>query len=408
MRILLLSQWFTPEPTFKGLTFAKELVRLGHQVEVLTGFPNYPGGKLYGSYCLKLFQRELMDGVTVLRVPLYPSHNLSAVERIANYGSFALSASTMGVLTAPPPDVMYVYHPPATVGLPAIIFHLLRRIPFVYDIQDLWPDTLAATGMFNSKSGLSLVGNWCSFIYRKAAKIVVLSPGFKKILGERGVPESKVEVIYNWCEEELIRPGEGDEKLAEQLGMKNHFNVLFAGTMGKAQALDAVLDAAQLLREKCSQIQFVFIGGGIDAERLRRRALDRHLDNVLFLPRRPISQIGAVLNIADVLLIHLKDDPLFTITIPSKTQAYMAAGRPILIAVKGDAADLVTKAGAGIACTPEDSHSIAESVLALYNLPRDQLEAMGRNGRMFYDDNLSLRVGALRFEHVFKQTAGFH
>lgn len=406
MRILMLSQWFDPEPTFKGLTFARELTHLGHEVEVLTGFPNYPGGKLYDSYRLEFCKRESLNGISVLRVPLYPSHNSSALERTANYGSFALSAGVMGTLAVKTADVMYVYHPPATVGLPAVLLNLFRRIPFVYDIQDLWPDTLAATGMFNGKIGLELVEKWCSLIYRQAGKIVVLSPGFKRVLCERGIPDSKVEVIYNWCEEDSIRQTARDEELAEQLGMKDRFNVIFAGTMGKAQALDAVLDAARLLKDSHKDIQFVFVGGGIEQGRLRQQALEGQLNNVVFLSRCPVSQIGEILNLADVLLIHLKDDPLFSITIPSKTQAYLAVGRPILVGVRGDAADLVTRAGAGITCTPEDSDSISESVLTLYNLPRVKLEAMGQNGRRFYSEQLSVKIGTLRFESILEQVAG--
>ena len=192
MRILMLTQWFDPEPTFKGLAFAKELVRLGHEVEVLTGFPNYPGGELYEGYKIRLIQRENIDGISVLRVPLYPSHDGSALRRIANYVSFAFSAAFIGALLVKPADVMYVYHPPATVGFAASVIGMVRRIPFVYDIQDLWPDTLAATGMLNNPSILKLVDSGCRFIYRHAAKIVVLSPGFKEMLITRGVPAKKI------------------------------------------------------------------------------------------------------------------------------------------------------------------------------------------------------------------------
>ena len=219
MRILILSQWYDPEPTFKGLLFAKKLSKLGHSVDVLTGFPNYPGGKLYDGYKIKFFHREVIDGIPVIRVPLYPSHDSNSIKRILNYTSFALSASLPGFFLVKRPDVIYVYHPPATIGLPALFLHLLHRAPFVYDIQDIWPDTLAATGMMDNKVALWLVNKWCRFIYSQAAKIVVLSPGFKEILIKRDVPDHKIEVIYNWCEDSQIQATGCNKALASELGM---------------------------------------------------------------------------------------------------------------------------------------------------------------------------------------------
>jgi len=401
MRILMLTQWFNPEPFFKGLPFAMELVRLGHEVEVLTGFPNYPGGKVYEGYRIKAYQRETMDGIEVLRVPLYPSHDTSSMHRITNYASFALSSSIIGSLLVKSADVMYVYQPPATVGFPAWIIHLSRRIPFVYDIQDLWPDTLGSTGMVNNRAALWIVDKWCSFMYKQASKIVVLSPGFKDALCKRGVSEDKIEVIYNWCDESNIRPGERDDDLARTLGFYGRFNVVFAGTMGKAQALDSVLNAAQLLDKRVQNIQFVFVGGGIDAVRLQQRAKEMQLRNVLFLPQRSISEIGSILNLADILLVHLKKDPLFKITIPSKIQAYMAVGRPILVGGGGDSASLVEKAGAGISCPPEDPQGMADAVEKLFTMPLEKLAEMGNNGKKVYESELSLSVGVRKFERIF-------
>jgi len=398
----MLTQWFDPEPSFKGFNFARELVKLGHEVQILTGFPNYPGGKLYDGYSVKFIQRESMDGILVLRVPLYPSHDNSSLKRIVNYTSYAFSASLMGPILVNPADVMYVYHPPATIGLPAIALRLMRKIPFVYDIQDLWPDTIVTTGMLSNQIALRLVDKWCQVVYSLAAKIVVLSPGFKEVLSKRGVPSSKIEVIYNWCQENQIQPAARNEALARELGFTGHFNILFAGTMGKAQALDAVLEAANLVSDRLPSVQFVFIGGGIDVSRLKQRAQALNLKNVLFIPRRPVSEIGAILNLADVLLVHLKDDPLFRITIPSKTQAYMAVGRPILMGVKGDAAVLVEKAGAGLACNPENPDSIAEAVEKFAKMSPQELKKMAENGKQFYKKKLALSVGVRRFEEIFK------
>lgn len=405
MRILMLTQWFDPETTFKGLAFAKALQERGHEVEILTGFPNYPGGKVYPGYRIRFFQREVMEGIPVIRVPLYPSHDASTIRRIANYATFALSAATIGAAAVKPADVMYVYHPPATVALPAIVIGSMRRIPFVYDIQDLWPDTLNATGMVNNKYMHEMVDRWCRWTYRAAGKIVVLSPGFKEMLVGRGVPGEKIEVIYNWCDEAQIPKTPKNESLAKRLGIFGKFNILFAGTMGKAQALDAVLDAAGRIGDRIPEVQFVFVGGGIDVDRLKLVSRERHLDNVLFLPRRPIPEIGEILNLADVLLVHLKDVPLFQITIPSKIQAYLAVGRPILAGVRGDAAELIRMAGAGVDFLPENPESFSEAVEKLYRMPRALLDEMGDRGRRYYRRELSLSVGVSRFEEVFQAAA---
>lgn len=402
MRILMLTQWFFPEPNFKMFSFAKELIKHGHEVQVLTGFPNYPDGKIYDGYKIRIFYREVIEGIHILRVPLYPSHDTSAVRRIANYASFAFSAMCMGVFLVKPADVMYVYHQPVTVGLPAIVIRLTRRIPIIYDIQDLWPDTLEATGMVNNKKILWLVDKWCRFTYNHANRITVLSPGFKKILINRGVPQDKIEVIYNWCDDNQIQSANKSTTLARELGMEGRFNIVFAGTMGRAQALDAVLDAAKIVKDRFPSIQFVFVGGGVEVDRLMQKTRNMDIRNVLFLAKRPFSEIGKILNLADVLLVHLKDDPLFSITIPSKTQAYLSVGRPILMAVRGDAADLIERARAGMSCIPENPNSIAQMVVKFFTMPREELNVMGDNGKKFYEQELSLSVGVRRFEEIFK------
>lgn len=406
MRILFVSQWFDPEPAFKGLPFARELVRLGHRVQVLTGFPNYPGGKVYDGYRIRPLQREVCDGIPVLRVPLYPSHDRSALRRVANYASFAGSAAVLGTILADRADVAYVYHPPATVGLAALALRALRGIPFVYDIQDLWPDTLRATGMLRSGLVLRLVDLWCRMVYAAASRIAVLSPGFRDVLIRRGVPAQKVEVVYNWCDERQVPRAGRDDDLARELGLAGRFNVVFAGTMGAAQGLEAVLRAAREVAATLPAAQFVFVGGGTEVTRLQKLAGEMELANVRFLPRRPVSEIGAVLNLADALLVHLRDDPLFEITIPSKTQAYLATGRPILMAVKGDAARLVECAGAGVCCAPEDPAALARAVVALAELSPGERSAMGERGRAFYERELSMSSGVRRFERLLAAACG--
>lgn len=397
----MLTQWFDPEPTFKGLAFARALRAQGHEVEVITGFPNYPGGKLYEGYRLRLLQREQVEGIQIARVPLYPSHDGSAIKRALNYISFAASSCLYGVFASRRADVIYAYHPPLTVGMSAALIGLVRRTPVVYDIQDMWPDTLKATGMLSNARALSFIGRICGWVYRRAAALVVLSPGFRQLLVERGVPADKVSVIYNWCDAQALSSAQAR---APEV-MQGRFNIVFAGTMGKAQALDAVLATAERVLQESPVIQFVFVGGGVDVDRLKAVASERKLSNVIFLPRMPMSEVGSVLSAADALLVHLRDDPLFAITVPSKTQAYMAVGKPLLMAVRGDAAALVEEAGCGVIAEPENAASLAEAALSLAAMPHAELMAMGRRGKDFYDQRLAIGVGVGRFVKVFQRVA---
>lgn len=400
-RVLLLTQWFDPEPTFKGLVFARELVRQGFEVEVLTGFPNYPGGKVYPGYRIQWLQREVIDGVQVTRVPLYPNHDQSAIKRVLNYASFAASATIYGVFMAKRADVMYAYHPPLTVGMAAALIKLFRRIPVVYDIQDMWPDTLRATGMLNNPKALDLVARVCRWVYRRMDHIVVLSPGFKRLLLERGVPESKLSVIYNWADEASLGAPVG--QVPAVFPGAAQFRILFAGNMGKAQALDTVLDAASLLQARGSRVCWVMLGGGVEVARLKAETAQRQLANVVFLPAVPMAEVGAYLNAADAVLVHLRKDPLFEITIPSKTQAYMAVGKPLLMAVDGDAADLVRQSGGGVVAESENPEALAHAAEQLAALPTDALAAMGDKTQHFYREHLALAKGVRKFGDIFRR-----
>lgn len=395
MRILIISQWFEPEPTFKGLIFARRLQSMGHEVEVVTGFPNYPGGEVYSGYRIRPWLREVMDGIPVLRVALYPNHDRTPIKRIANYLSFALSAS-VGVCCVRRPDVAYVYHPPATVGLPAMVLKILRGVPFVYDVQDLWPDTLRATGMISHRGVLAMVGLWMGCVYRSAARIAVLSDGFAEAIGKE-TPPAKVQVIRNWANEDEIRFPPVDREM-------DRFTIVFAGAMGNAQALSTVLDAAHQLSDR-PEVHLILVGHGTDRDQLKRRARDENLTNVEFRPWLPVSEIGSVLAAADALLVHLKDDPLFRITIPSKTQTYLMAGRPILMGVEGDAAKLIEEAGAGICFRSEDPGGLADAVRILVAMDPRERARLGTRGARFYHENLALDIGAEKFEALLSRAA---
>jgi glycosyltransferase involved in cell wall biosynthesis len=382
------------------LLFARELVSQGFEVEVVTGFPNYPGGKVYVGYRIKLIQREWIDGVQLTRLPLYPNHDQSPIKRMINYASFAASALFYGLLIAKRADVMYAYHPPLTVGVAASLIRWLRGAPLVYDIQDMWPDTLRATGMLNNSRALDLVGYICDWVYRRADQLVVLSPGFKRLLMQRHVPESKIEVIYNWADESALTYPLGS--LPANFPGGDRFKIVFAGNMGKAQALDTVLDAALILQRRGSRVYFVMVGGGVEVGRLKTRSQELALNNIVYLPAVPMAEVGTLLAAADALLVHLRKDSLFEITIPSKTQAYMAVGKPLLMAVNGDAADLVKQSKSGLIAESENPVALADAAQRLADMPTFELETMGNRARQFYQEHLSLVVGVSRFGDIFR------
>jgi len=375
------------------------------KVTVITGFPNYPSGKLYSGYRVRWRQWEQRDGVRVLRLPLYPSHDRSAIRRSLNYLSFAASASALGPLFCGKADVMWVYHPPLTIGIPAWWISLIKRIPFVYEIQDMWPETVMATGMLKPSSrAIRWLGHLAQFIYRRAAALSVISPGFKQNLIAKGVPAEKIHVVPNWADEKIYRPVPADLKLAEEFGLTEKFNIIFGGNLGAAQALQNVLAAAALLCD-VPAVQFVLIGDGVDEQALRKQADEQGLKNVRFISRQPAERMASFYALADVVLVHLRRDPLFEITIPGKTTAYMACGRPILCSVAGDAANMVCQAGAGLTCPPEDPAALAQRVREFYAMPVEQREAMGQAGRRAFLAHYTRDVLIGRYEELLEKLA---
>jgi colanic acid biosynthesis glycosyl transferase WcaI len=384
------------------MSLARGLVRRGHEVAVLTGFPNYPGGRLYPGYSMSLFHEERIDEVRVVRVPLVPSHSQSVVGRIVNYASFGVSSAVAALSSRFHPDVAYVYHPPLTVGLSATLARFLRGTPFVYDVQDLWPDTLSATKMISSPAVLSAIGRCCGLVYRHAAKIAAQSPGFRKALIERGVESGKIEVIPNWCDEAAMSVS---PEAGVRLGSPDRFQLLFAGNMGRAQGLDVLLHAARLLQSMGNRVDVHLLGDGVALQELRMEASRLQLANVYFMPRVSMSDAARLLHAADAVFVSLRDEHLFSITIPSKTQAYMFMGRPIVLAGRGDVADLVRSAACGLICGPGDSAALAACIADMASRPVADRLAMGDSGRAYYARELSTDRGVERFERLLQFAA---
>lgn len=400
MKIILLTQWFDPEPTLKGLIFAKELLKQGFEVEVITGFPNYPGGKLYQGFKIKIIQKEIIDGVKITRLPLYPSHNLNKFSRALNYVSFFFSSTFYGLFFTKRPNLIYAYHPPLTTGLSSIIIKLFRKIPLVLDIQDIWPDTLYSTKIIKKGLAYKLINNTCNFVYRHSDFIVVLSSGFKSLLSTRGVSKKKIKIIYNWCNKKFIQNSSYKENF--NFSKIEGFKIVYAGNIGKAQGLNILLKTANLVQKNKLKVKFIIIGQGIELSKLKNNVKKMNLDNVLFFPRVSSEKVSSMLYLADALFIHLIKDPLFEVTIPGKTQHYMSIGKPILMGVSGESKNIIDRSRCGVSFEPENEFALLNAIKKILSMNKDELNLMGKNGQRFYDDHFSFEKGVNAFSKLFR------
>jgi len=404
MRILILSYFYAPEPIPKPHELAVGLAQRGHEVSVITSIPSYPDGAFYPGYRLRPWQRETRDGIPIVRLPLMPDHSASGLRRMLSYTSFMVSASLLGPFAASQADVMYVWHPPLTIGVSAWTIGLMRRIPFVYDVRDLWPEAIAATGMMSNPMLLRGLGALERFVYRRAAAIGVISPGYKQNLIGKGVNPEKISVFSDWADGGIYRPVPPDETLAKSTGMFGRFNVIFGGNMGTAQALGTVIETAQRLAQH-PEIQFVFAGEGIDRPRLEAQVSAKGLSNVIFLGRQPVEQMPHLYALSDVLLAHYRKDPLFEICVPGKLAAYLGCRKPILMASEGDSANLINATKGGLTCPAEDPEAMADAVLKLYNMSTVQRSKLGQAGRQAFLEQYSRDVLIQRHEELLMKVA---
>ncbi|MGH9508655.1 MAG: glycosyltransferase family 4 protein [Terriglobales bacterium] len=387
---------------------AKWLQARGHKVTVLTGFPNYPIGRIYPGYRLSFRQWDEVEGVNVLRVPLYSNHDRSAFRRTLNYMSFAASASLIGLPSVGKVDVIYGMSTPPTVGLPPLLDHVFNGVPYVFNVADIWPDAVRDSGMIGNRYIYRVAEaflKWlCATVYAHAAYVTTITEGYKKILVERGVPEQKVHAIYNWIDESLLAPQPRDSALARDLEFEGKFTFLYAGNLGALQGLDTIIRAAALLQH-VHDIQVMFMGSGALEGELRRLAADLNLSNVRFAGTFDQRKMQFIYPLAEVLLIHLNDAPYLRATVPGKTQASLAVARPVLMAARGESAEMIRKAGAGMTCAPSRPEELAATMLEMYHLAVQQREAMGSRGREYYLKNMSLEVGAGRIEQLLQWAA---
>lgn len=380
MRVLIISHFHDPEPIPKTAELAAGLKQRGHEVRVITGFPNYPSGELYPGYRLRLIAKDEVNGVEVTRTYQYPYHGASALRRLVNYWSFAFSAP-LAVLFRKRPDVIYAWHPPLTIGVAAAVISFITRAPIVYDVQDIWPESALVSGMLREGFIVNLMRRLEKWVYRRAAHVLVVTEGAKRNLLAKGVPESKLTVIPNWIDETMFKtPAPGScESVRASHGWGADFVVLFAGNIGLVQGLDTVVRAAALLPE--GGIRFVIVGDGADRARLIQLAEELKTGARLqFIDRQPMSAMPSLMAAADALLVHLRRSELADYVIPTKTLAYLAAGKPIVMAMEGAAAQLVAEADAGVVLPPDQPETLADAVERLSHLPASELARLGVNG----------------------------
>lgn len=385
MRVLVFSQYYWPE-NFRINEVAQTLSAKGVEVEILTGKPNYPVGVVFGGYQAMRCVQETLQGLPVNRVPLFPRGK--GVARLAlNYLSFVLSAAIFGpqLLRGKQFDAILVFAPsPILQAIPAIWIGRLKKCAVLLWVQDLWPESLSATGHMNNRGVLNAVENVVRWIYGHVDLLLVQSKAFipkvRALAGTTPVvyhPNSFVDDVT------LSVP-----TFVECPALDCAFPVLFAGNIGSAQAVEVVLEAATILRD-VEDIRFVMVGDGSRRDWLMQEAELRGLNNLVFLGRYSVEAMPALMAKAGALLATLADTEIFRLTIPSKIQAYLAAGRPIIACLNGAGADIVTDAGAGVAVPAEDPQALAEAVKDLYKTPESERHKMGVRGRAYYEEHFA-------------------
>lgn len=401
--ILVVSQYFWPE-NMRINDLVRDLSEKGHRVTVLTGLPNYPEGSIYERFRAKPDEFMAYAGAEVVRVPLI-SRGKHSVRLMLNYLTFFCTASTLGAwkLRGRKFDAVFVYAvSPVMAAIPAIIIGRLKKAPVFIWVLDLWPETLRAVGVLRQPLMLGVVGWMVSWIYNRADYLLLQSHGFfenvksyctKEIVAER--------LIYfpSWAEDDFSY----DSVPASTLLQRDDsvFTVLFAGNLGEAQDFPAIIDAAQFLKGKVA-LRWVIVGDGRMSDWLVEQVQSRSLDNVLLLGRHSLDEMPGLFACADALLVTLKTNDVFERTVPGKVQAYLAAGKPILGMINGEAARIIDESGAGLSCRSGDAPALAEITFKLAALDADQRAKMGLLGREYSMKNYSKQALLGRLEQLFR------
>ncbi len=407
MKILLLCHYFAPEPgapQARLLETSRAWIEQGHEVTVVTGFPNHPTGILAGSDRGRLFREERMDGIRVLRSWLYATPNKGFVRKIASHLSFMVTALLIGGARARRPDIVIASSPTFFSVLSAFVLALTWRRPFVFEVRDLWPAIFSELGILTNRRILGAL-EWLElFLYRRAARVITVTEGFRQDLIRRGIQPDKVATITNGVDPEFFAPPADREADRRRKGVAGKFTVLYLGAHGISHALQRILDVAREL-EGDPEIQFVFVGSGAEKDGLIDRAARDRLRNVRFVAPVQKAEVPAWYGAADVALVPLRDVPLFTTFIPSKLFEVLACEVPVVASVAGEAAAIAQRSGGAVVVAPEDVPAIRDALLEL-RADEAKRRSMGRAGRQFVIGEFDRRVLAHRYAEVLAKVAG--
>ena len=409
MKILYVSQYYPPEmgaPAARAAELAFHWAATGHEPTVLTGFPNHPTGIVppeWRGRLRRLLYRETIDGVRVLRTWLWPLPNRKAYERALNYSSFCASSAVAGMGVARP-DVVIGTSPQLLVGLSAWWIARQKRVPFVFEVRDLWPESLVAVGLGDSDSLLHrLLGRIAGFLYRHCDQIVVVTPAFKDHLVRYWmIDPEKISIVENGVETDLFQPNDRVNLKRAELGADQKFLVCYVGTLGWAHGLDTLIEAAAQLQVQEPMVQFLLVGEGADKARIQELARQRDLTNITFLGQQPRERIPEFICASDACLVLLRKTDVFKTVIPTKMLEFMSCARPLILAVDGQARSIMENAQAGIYIEPENPGALADAILQL-SAYRELSERLGRNGRNYIVENFSRKKTADVYLEVLKQ-----
>jgi glycosyltransferase involved in cell wall biosynthesis len=408
LRVAYVTQWFPPEPIQTPLWIAEALRRQGLSLSVLTGVPNFPTGKVQDGYSAWRRSSETINGFTVQRVPLYPSHDRSALRRAMNFVSFAASSSRIGAPTLRSADVALIYSSPATAASAAMLANIRSATPYVLLVQDMWPDSVFAAGFLPSGRARHVAEKaltWFTELsYRRSSHVAVISPGMRDLLIERGIPPEKVSVVYNWVDEKIMHPADPDPQFRARLGFTNEFVLMYAGNHGTAQALEVAIRAMVEVRD-LPDVHLALVGNGVNKQALRSLAESFKLQSVHFLDPVASDRMPSLMAAADIQLVSLADQSLFRITLPSKVQGIMACGQPILACAPGDAARIIRGSKAGLTSPPGDPSALARVIREAYDMSNEQLREMGRAGLLYYRTTLSESINARALADLLREAA---
>ena len=400
MRILFLSHYFPPEvnaPATRTYEHCRQWVKDGHEVMVVTCAPNHPRGEVYAGYRNRLFHREDIAGIHVIRIWTFVTANEGFLKRTLNYVSYMLSAMLVAPFL-PKTDVVLSTSPQFFNGLGGYFVSRMKRCPWVLEIRDLWPESILVVGAIRNRTIIRMLEYLEELAYRKADRIVPVTDAFKKYMVEKGVDAGKIEVIKNGVDLGFYEPATRDKAIAEEFGLQGKFVASYFGTHGMAHHLETILEAAQVLQDY-PEIAFLLVGDGAERQRLIELCDQSRLENVLMAGQQPKEKMPALWALSDVSLVLLKKSDLFRTVIPSKIFESMAMEKPIILGVEGESQAIIEGAEAGLCIEPENARELSARVLELYS-DRELRARLGRNGRrcvaeQFNREVLGRRYGAL-------------